>query len=84
MESAVLECEVENREDTLKVWVNWTTGVETVMGRKGCVSGAEEYIFVFFLVLHNITKEDVRPYICQLFSEYSAEDQRTAEILIAG
>ena len=87
VESAVLECEVENREADLKVWVNWTTGAEIVVGRKGCISGAREHILVFLLVLHNVTKKDVHPYICQLFSEYSptkAEDERTAEILIAG
>ena len=87
VESAVLECEVENKEANLKVWVNWTTGAETVVGRKGCVSGEGEHIFAFFLVLHNVTKKDVRLYTCQLYSAYSpnkAEDQRTAEILIAG
>ena len=86
VESAVLECEVENKETNLEVWVKWTTGEETVVGQKGCVSGAE-HIFVFLLVLHNVTKEDVHPYVCQLFSAYfpnKAEDQRTAEILIAG
>ena len=87
VESAVLECEVENREADLKVWVNWATRAETVVGQKGCISGAEEHILVCLLVLHNVTTKDVRPYICQLFSAYSptkAEDDRTAEILIAG
>jgi len=78
---------MENREADLKVWVNWTTGAETVVGQKGCISGAGEHILVCLLVLHNVTTKDVRPYICKLFSEYSptkVEDERTAEILIAG
>ena len=86
VESALLECEVESREADLEVWVNWTTGAEIVVGQKCHVLG-EGHSFVFFLVLHNVTKKDVRPYICQLYSAYSptkVEEQRTAKILIAG
>ena len=65
-QSAILECNVYNKDD-LDVWVNWTTNsgdgsTKNVTLRKGNI---------FYLLLHNTTVGD---YICQLYSMYSPHD----------
>ena len=86
-QSAVLECKIQHKEsDGVNVSVNWTLNNGDKLKKNYSLS-RDVNLDVFFLVLYNITEDDVHKYTCQLFSTYSPdipEDQRTAEISSAG
>ena len=80
-QSAILECAIQNNEsDNVTVWVNWTRSDGNPLEKNSQLKIAD----VFFLVLYNITRDNMHEYICQLFSKYELEDQRTAAVMSTG
>lgn len=81
VKSAILECEIENMEPGLKMWVQWVSvNGSTAPGQTNVTLRERD---VFFLVLHNITRKGELMYECRLFSEHSSgvpTDKKTAVI----
>lgn len=87
-QSAILECAINNTEDNLEVWVNWTAvDGKPVKEEHVSLQNSESDVFFLLLYTYNISNDDGHQYMCKLFSNYSStipEDQKIAIVTLLG
>jgi hypothetical protein len=83
VQTAVLECAVDNSENLLQVSVNWTMTDGRKIKKEHNILALQKSTNVSYLMLYNVSESEDNNYSCNVYSKYGLEATQMIKVIIS-